>query len=88
MIPSPGQGLGVNGQLEEKKGVRKMVVQKWEYKVVPLMVGGHRSPDRTDQWEGALNSFGDEGWELVNIVTVQYPRRTQAIFKRNWRLML
>jgi Domain of unknown function (DUF4177) len=35
-------------------------MQRWEYKVVSL---------RDQQYTAALNEFGREGWELVNVIS-------------------
>jgi len=49
-------------------------VQRWEYKVVSL---------RDRQYTAALNEFGAEGWELVDVVTEELepaaPERSRGI---------
>ncbi len=45
---------------------------KWEYRVEVTEVTGmiHRNLERmTDSW---LNSFGQDGWELVDITTLSF----------------
>jgi hypothetical protein len=39
-------------------------MQRWEYRVVSL---------RDRQYTAALNEFGGEGWELVNVVSETVP---------------
>ena len=39
-------------------------MQRWEYKVVSL---------RDRQYTAALNEFGNEGWELVNVISEDIP---------------
>jgi hypothetical protein len=48
-------------------------MKKWYYKMVDLDVN-------TINWQVALDSMGNDGWELVQIV--QAPMSTKAIFKK------
>lgn len=45
-----------------------MTVERWEYKVIPAPISfwGTSKPDRMTE---ALNKEGQQGWELVNVVT-------------------
>jgi hypothetical protein len=49
-------------------------MQRWEYKVVSL---------KDQQYTASLNEFGDEGWELVNVISEDIaatsPERTAGI---------
>jgi hypothetical protein len=49
-------------------------MQRWEYKVVSL---------GDEQYTAALNEFGRDGWELVNVVSEELapasPKRSRAI---------
>lgn len=48
-------------------------MKKWYYKMVDLDVN-------TINWQGLLDSMGNDGWELVQII--QAPMSTKAIFKK------
>lgn len=53
-----------------------MTVQKWEYFVAPLL---EHNPGEI------LNTFGDDGWELVSVVQIVNPAGAQSLvayFKR------
>lgn len=46
---------------------------KWEYKTAPLLVHATKQ---------ILDNFGDEGWELVQVVPGPNPENLVAYFKR------
>jgi hypothetical protein len=53
-----------------------LTVQRWEYFVAPLL---EHNPGEI------LNTFGEEGWELVSVVQIENPaggRSTVAYLKR------
>ena len=47
-------------------------MQKWEYFVAPLLP--HNPGD-------ILNTFGDDGWELVGVVQQQTPQGADAVYQ-------
>ena len=65
---------------------------QWEYRV--LTVGTFFKGVKDADFEGFLNEFGQEGWELVGFRTIENSNQAQAVFKRpldrtarRWRSM-
>jgi hypothetical protein len=48
-------------------------MQKWEYLTAPLLVHATKQ---------ILDNFGEEGWELVQVVPGPNPEQLVAYFKR------
>ncbi len=53
----------------------------WEYEVVRLNATGN---DGVSYISHLLNSMGDKGWELINIVPLGGDGAQYGIFKRSW----
>lgn len=63
---------------------------RWEYRVISMDVDGFFGPNiDVNQLGNYLNDVGEEGWELVNITTVQrgqgYTVELLGILKRKKR---
>jgi hypothetical protein len=48
-------------------------MQKWEYMTAPLLVHATKQ---------SLDNFGEDGWELVQVVPGPNPEQLVAYFKR------
>ncbi|NLO39969.1 MAG: DUF4177 domain-containing protein [Ruminiclostridium sp.] len=60
-------------------------MEKWEYTTIQLAKGFMGSSLVTDDIDGELNLYGEQGWELVNCFSaglVRGIREVFAVFKR------
>jgi hypothetical protein len=69
-----GEGFGdvvepeASAAPERREGF--LIMQKWEYFVAPLL---EHNPGEI------LNTFGDDGWELVSVAQIQNPMGGQSL---------
>jgi hypothetical protein len=68
-------GRGFGGVVEPKASTapeskEEFLMQKWEYFVAPLL---EHNPGEI------LNTFGDDGWELVSVAQIQNPMGGQSL---------
>ena len=62
--------MGVCIKKQEQRLERGFVMQKWEYFVAPLL---EHNPGEI------LNTFGEDGWELVSVAQIQNPMGGQSL---------
>jgi hypothetical protein len=62
--------MGVCIKKQRQRARRGTVMQKWEYFVAPLL---EHNPGEI------LNTFGDDGWELVSVAQIQNPMGGQSL---------
>lgn len=57
-------------------------MKKFEYKVENIKAFGVTSLVLTKEHEKKFNALGEEGWELVNLKSLNNPRNLIVVFKR------
>lgn len=57
-------------------------MKKFEYKVENIKAFGVTSLVLTKEHEKKFNTLGAEGWELVNLKSLNNPRNLIVVFKR------
>jgi len=72
-LSSRGRRMPVPGCSDRQGGSRLADMTKWEYATVPLLV--HATKQILDTW-------GEDGWELVQVVPGPNPESVVAYMKR------
>lgn len=57
-------------------------MKKFEYKIENIKAYGVTSLVLTKEHEKKFNSLGAEGWELIDMISLNNPRNLIVVFKR------